>query len=216
VGEPTPPPKLAQVLSAPALRSDKASAFAALYSRWGLDHAVARGELGCEGGRARGLRCLFRTGTWDKVRRYNLPAILELAPPPGGKHYATVTGLGEQTVTLEIGGRQLTFPLSEVDPFWDGAFILVGKAPPVSTTPIKLGMRGQDIKWLRQRLAALAGSPLPAKNPEVYDGDLKDRVIRFQLSRSLAPDGIVGEETLTHLMTALSGPDVPLLSSPRQ
>ncbi len=212
--KPTASPNLAQLLSDPALRSDKASAFAALYSRWGLDHAVLRGELGCEGGRAEGLRCLFRAGTWDKLRGYTLPAILALAAPTGSQRYATVTGLGEQTVILEIGGRQFTFLFSEVDPLWDGSFILLWKAPPRNTVPIAPGVRGPDVEWLRRRLAGLDGGPVMAKNRQVYDGDLKDRVIRFQRRRSLVPDGIVGRETLTHLTTALREPGVPLLSSP--
>ena len=77
------------------------------------------------------------------------------------------------------------------------------------------GGRGKDIEWLRQRLAAIDGKPLPTTRADVYDDALRERVIAFQRSRSLVPDGIAGEETLTHLSTALRDSTVPVLASPR-
>jgi len=206
--------KLADVLAEPSLRSDKTSAFVSLFSRWRLDYHRAKSGLACERARLEGLACLFKVGTWTKLRRFNLPAIIELATPTGGKHYAAVTALERQSATLEFGGRQFTLDASEIDLFWDGSFILLWKPPPLSTTLVA-GMRGRDVEWLRQRLSELDGRPLPGRNPDVYDDELKERVMTFQRSRSLLPDGIVGEETLTNLTTARHDPGTPSLSSAR-
>jgi general secretion pathway protein A len=210
-----PLPTLAQVLADPAIRTDEASAFTALYARWGLDQSAAKGEQVCDGGRDDGLRCLARTGSWTKLRRYDLPAVLELESPTHGRHYALVTGFGGQTVSLEIGGRPVTVPLSEVDPLWEGVFILVWRPPTLTTAPIAPGMRAKDVEWLRDRLAAIDGVADGATDRRLYDSALKERVIGFQRSRVLAPDGLVGEETLAQLMVAANEPGVPRLSRQR-
>jgi general secretion pathway protein A len=203
--------KLVELLSDPLLRADKTSAFASLYASWRLDFDASKHNLGCERGRSERLQCLFKTGTWGKLRRFNLPAIIELSTPTGDRRYATVVALDEQNATLDFGGRRHTFPLSEIDLYWDGPFILLWKAPVLSSVPIRPGTRGKDVEWVREQFAELDGVPGGGRNRQVFDDDLRARVIAFQRSRSLMADGIVGEETLTHLSTALRDPKVPRL-----
>ena len=203
--------KLVELLSDPLLRADKNSAFASLYASWRLDFDTSKRNLGCERGRSEGLQCLFKTGTWAKLRRFNLPAIIELSTPTGDRRYATVVALDEQNATLDFGGRRHTFPLSEIDLHWDGPFILLWKAPALSSVPIMPGTRGKDVEWVRQQFAELDGVPGGGRNRQVFDDDLRARVIAFQRSRSLMADGIVGEETLTHLSVAQRDPKVPRL-----
>jgi len=206
------PVSLAKLLSDPSLRADKQSAFRSLYARWGVEVDGSTTNLGCERGRPQGLRCLFRTGTWAKLRRIDLPAIIELATPTWDRRYATVVAVDDQTATLDLGGRRYTFPLSEVDRHWDGPFILLWKGAALSSLSIEPGARGKDVEWLRQRLSELDGAPLAGKNRDVFDDELRARVITFQRRRSLQPDGIVGEETLAHLSIAPRDPSVPRLS----
>jgi general secretion pathway protein A len=204
-------PTLAQVLADPAMRTDAASAFTALYARWGLDQPAAKGQQVCDGGRNAGLRCLARTGSWTKLRRYDLPAVLELVAPTQARHYALVTGFDGQTVNLEIGRRPFTVPLREVDPLWDGVFIVVWRPPALTNVPIAPGMRGKDVEWVRDRLATVDGVATGTTDRRLYDAALKERVIGFQRSRVLDPDGLVGEETLAQLMVAAHEPGVPRL-----
>jgi general secretion pathway protein A len=204
--------RLGDVLADRALARDKRAAFASLYARWGLAYDP-RTTPACEGTRHDGMQCLFKTGTWTKLRRINLPAVMELTTPDGARHYAALTALGGQTATLVFGARGLTVPLAEIEPFWDGTFIVLWKAPPLRQLTIAPGARGKDVEWLRRRLAELDGKASPAKGQDLYDDALRERVVSFQRSRALLPDGIVGAETLTHLSTALHEPGVPVLSA---
>jgi general secretion pathway protein A len=203
---------LAALLSDPSVRADRKSAFRSLFARWGVEFDGSTTSLGCERGRSQGLRCLSRTGTWAKLRRIDLPAIIELATPTWDRRYATVVAVDDQTATLDLGGRRYTFPLSEVDRHWDGAFILLWKGAALSSLSIDPGTRGKDVEWVRQRLSELDGVPIAGKNGDVFDDQLRARVITFQRSRALQPDGIVGEETLAHLSIAPRDPSVPRLS----
>lgn len=211
----TPKPvALREVLSDPSLRGDKKSAFVSLYARWGLDFDRSANSPGCERGHPDGLRCLFRSGTWAKLRRIDMPAIIELATPTSDRRYATVVAIDDHTATLDFGGQRRIFPLSEVDRYWDGPFILLWKAPALTSLFIEPGTRSRDVEWVRQRLSEIDGAPVGGKNREVFDDALRARVLAFQRSRSLVPDGIIGEETLIQLSSAPRDPSVPRLSSP--
>jgi general secretion pathway protein A len=203
---------LRELLDSPSFRADKKSAFVSLYAAWGLDFDRSKNGLGCERGRPEGLQCLFKAGTWAKLRRFNVPAIIELSSPTAERRYATVVSLDEASATVDFAGRRYTFALHEIDRYWDGPFILLWKSPPVSSLPIMPGSRGKDVEWLRQRLSEVDGNPVSEKNRDVFDEELRARVLAFQRRRSLPADGIVGEETLSHLSTALRDPTIPRLS----
>lgn len=206
---------LGKLLADPSIHTDKKAAFRSLYAQWGIDYNGADTSLACDRGRAQGLRCLFRNGTWAKLRRIDLPAIIELATPNWDRRYATVVALDDHTVTLDIDGRRHAFPFSEVDRYWDGPFIVLWKSPALSSLSVEPGARGKDVEWVRRRLSDLDGAPPAARNPDVFDDALRARVISFQRSRALQPDGIVGEETLAHLSLAPRDPSVPRLSRAR-
>jgi general secretion pathway protein A len=205
-------PPLVQLLADPSVRGEENAAFASLYSRWRVEYPATRTGLGCEAGPSTGLACLVSVGNWNRVRRFDLPAILELAMPTGDRYRVALVALGEGTAILELGGREYTFPLREVDRLWDGKFILLWKAPPLVSHLISPGMRGKDVEWLRRRLAEQDGKPGEDPLPDLYDETLKERVQAFQRSRSLVPDGLVGEETLAQLTLAGRDPGTPSLS----
>src|SRR5207247_8046523 len=79
---------LAALLSDPSLRADRKSAFRSLFARWGVELDGSTTSLGCERGRPQGLRCLSRTGTCAKLRRIDLPAIIELSTTRWDRRYA--------------------------------------------------------------------------------------------------------------------------------
>ena len=197
--KPPAPGSLGEFLANPAVRADKGSAFASLYARWGLDFELSKHILGCERGRSEGLRCMFGIGNFAKLRRIGLPAILELGPRNAGRRYATLVALDDETATLDVGGRRLSFPLAEVTSHWDGSFILLWRAPAVAVQALEPGKRGADVAWVRERLSEIDGTPVDEKNRDLFDSELRARVIAFQRSRALVPDGIVGEETFVHL-----------------
>lgn len=217
-----PEPTLAAILDDPEITADRVSAFVNLYALWGLDARGAKldtksasADRGCEVGRAAGLRCLARTGTWTVLRRLNLPAILELAAPDGRKHHVVLASLDGERATLEIGSRRVTLLSVEVERFWDGPFVMMWRSPVTGPLPLQPGMGGRDVAWLRQRLGALDGQPPTAKANQIYDDELKRKVAVFQQVEALVPDGIAGEETLVRLVATEPGANGPSLNGVR-
>ncbi len=208
--EPRAEPRLAEVLRDPALAAAKGDALATLLGLWGV--RTAAGPPECRGPAPGALECLAGVGTWRKLRRLDLPVALELVGPDGERRYATVTRLTPSEATLHFGDRVVTAPLSEVELFWDGAFIVLWRPPP-GTLPVRLGARGPAADWLRERLARADGASRPVEPGRPYDQGLWHRVVAFQQARSIEPDGVVGRETAMLLQVAARGPDVPRLAA---
>ena len=206
---PGPRPALPALLDARTRERD--AAFAALFAAWGEDYAARRGEPGCEFARRAGLRCLAKTGTWKVLRRLDLPAMLTLTMPNGDRHYATMTALHDDAATLDVAGERVTFPLIEIEQFWDGAFVALWRTPGLTSADLRPGMTSRDVAWLRQQLAS-GGS---AERTTMYDDDLKRRVVAFQRANGLTPDGIVGDETLVRLTAMATDARMPSLSKAR-
>jgi general secretion pathway protein A len=190
---------------------DKRSAFTTVFSRWGASYPADFKGLACDAAKREGLRCLFRKGTWDALRAFDLPAVLELTRGGGTIRYVALTALDEGQVGLRLGDRVITLPLSEVSPWWNGIFILLWRPPVGTAAAISQNASGEQVAWLRQQFARLGGTD--GTGPDVFDEDLRTRVKMFQRERRLADTGIVGEETLTLLTTSVIEPGMPRLSA---
>lgn len=202
--------RLTDLLSNPS-RGALTSSFSDLYGRWGIKAPLDPSELGCKAAPARGLECIILVGGWPRLRRYNVPAILEILLPAGARKRVTLVGLNGETATLAIGGREYEFPISEVAQVWDGSSIALWKPPFSPPYQIALGAQGEKVAWIRRALDTLDNRPSAASVPDIYDDELRRRIVNFQRSQSLIQDGFVGNETLVRLTLALEGANAPSL-----
>src|SRR5262245_4583441 len=104
---PPPPPPAAslRVLLDDPATDDVEGAYATVAGRWGQPYERRGGELPCEAVRRSGLECLQRRGTWNVVRRFDLPAVLEFVSPSGARQYLAVIGADANRATVQIGSR---------------------------------------------------------------------------------------------------------------
>jgi general secretion pathway protein A len=193
---------------------DAASNFADLFALWGVTIPADSPELRCVQGIIPGFECLPRFGGWARLRRYDLPAILELLLPDGERRRVVLSGLDDETAALIIQGRTLTVSIPEIARLWDGSFMLIWK-PPDGVSSVSPGAIGESVKWVQRALNHLDGKP-ESDVSGVFDGELKQRVLEFQKKCSLLPDGLVGNETLVRLTLALEGPESLSLSGRAQ
>jgi general secretion pathway protein A len=204
---------LEAALGDPALAAGRREALAALFALWG-DRVAGGPPPDCWLPAPGGLECVTTVGTWRKLRRLDLPAVLELASPAGEPRYAALVALAPAHATLRLGARELTVPLAEVDRWWDGRFVILWR-PPAVPMPIGPGARGAAVDWVHERLSRLEGlaAPRPVPGGRAWDDALQRRLVRFQQAQGLQPDGVVGWETAILLQGAGSGDGGPRLSA---
>ena len=210
-----PGPSLRTRLEDAAVVTDIDSAYAAIAARWGRSYERRPNQQPCEAVRRSGLDCIARRGTWNVVRRFDLPAVLEIVSTSGARRFLAVISADESRATVQLGSRAEFVPMDQIEREWDGSFILLWRPPRIGMEPIGRGVSGADVVWLRQRLGALDGQPVPAlPSARTYDESLASRVTAFQRAHGLLSDGIAGEETLAKL-TALLDPTAPSLRRAR-
>lgn len=216
--QPIPPPpvqpKLPTVnalLEANQANTTDAAAFRRLLSLWGT--AMSDDRDPCGQAAKAGLACLDQRGSWTQVRTLNRPAILTLTDARGRRHRVVLSGLDETTATLNLGEHNEKVSLDDLSRDWFGEFTVVWKPKTLRTRLLSLGMQGDEVRWLRRSLNALAGGALDPEHADVYDQELAIAVQNFQREHRLNVDGIAGVQTQVVLDTALADPNSPLLLS---
>lgn len=198
----TTPAALSDSLEWPAdvARSNsEALAYAALFRAWGADY---QGGDFCRQATAQGLHCRSGRGGLDELHRLNRPAVLRLLDRQGQAFDATLVALAPDSATLSVGGKTRTIALKVLATYWAGRYDLLWRAPPAVQGTLRPGDRGPAAAWLRARVAELHGREVDATAAPVFDAALVSEIKQFQLDQGLIPDGCVGSQTLTRLVSA--------------
>ena len=205
-----PPLSINALLAENAANTGDAAAFRRLLSLWGT--AMTDDKDPCGQAQKAGLACLEQRGSWAQVRALNRPAILTLTDDEGQRHRVVLSALDDGYGTLDLGEHDVRVPLDELSRDWFGEFTVVWKPKTPHTRLLSLGMRGDEVRWLRRSLNALHGAASDPALDDVYDQELAIAVQNFQREHRLNVDGVAGLQTQVVLDTALADPGSPLLS----
>jgi general secretion pathway protein A len=189
------------------------AALAKLFALWGALYEPARGR-GCDQAARQGLECLFQKGSWAQLRTLNRPAILTLTDDVGRTHQVVLTGLTDEQATLDLGGESRPVGITALSRYWFGDFLLLWRPPLAVVKSLGPGMRGEDVRWLRESVRAAQGLPTAAPGSDVYDDELVRLVQDFQRQHRLAVDGVAGVQTQIALDTALNATGSPTIVPP--
>jgi len=205
------PAQLEDLLTSHASDTTTEAALAQLFTLWGASYDSAKGR-GCDQAASQGLECLFQKGSWAQLRTLNRPAILTLTDDAGRTHQVVLKGLSDETATFEFGGQARAVPIAEASRYWFGDFLLLWRPPMAVAKSLAPGMRGEDVKWLRESLLAAQGLPA-APGGDAYDAELTRLVQDFQRQHRLVVDGVAGVQTQIVLDTAIRATGSPTIVS---
>jgi general secretion pathway protein A len=182
-------------------------AFSTLFSLWDLDYNSLSGDKACQRAATQGLACLLRTGTWNELRRFNRPAVIELVTHNGKQYHLVVSQLQGETATLAIGEERFEFSTNDINRYWLGQFLLLWQPPMLPVPIIKVGISNQAVIWIRKHLNIIEGILHSEADPlsPTFDYALRRRVLAFQAQQKLLQDGIVGEQTMLALQALAGG-----------
>jgi general secretion pathway protein A len=186
------------------------AALGKLFAMWGAMYEPARGR-GCDQAGRQGLECLFQKGSWAQLRALNRPAILTLTDDVGRTHQVVLTGLSDEQATLDLGGEARDVSITALSRYWFGDFLLLWRPPLAVVKSLAPGMRGDDVRWLRESLRAAQGLPAVPAGSDLYDEELMRLVQEFQRQNRLTVDGVAGVQTQIALDTVLNATGSPTI-----
>ena len=186
------------------------AALGKLFALWGAMYEPAQGR-GCDQAGRQGLECLFQKGSWAQLRALNRPAILTLTDDVGRTHQVVLTGLGDEQATLDLGGEAREVSIAALSRYWFGDFLLLWRPPLAVVKSLAPGMRGDDVRWLRESLRAAQGLPAVPAGSDLYDEELMRLVQEFQRQNRLTVDGVAGVQTQIALDTVLNATGSPTI-----
>ncbi|MCU0759738.1 MAG: AAA family ATPase [Steroidobacteraceae bacterium] len=192
--------------------TDPDNAFNKLFALWNARYLVGRVDA-CTQATQQGLECYVQRGTFADLRLFNRPAILAVNDARGRSHQVVLAALDDERAILSLGGAPRTVRLGELSRLWFGDFVLLWRPGVPDVKTLSRGMRGDDVRRLREGLRRLRGLEPELAPNSVYDAELVSLVEDFQRRHRLTVDGIAGIQTLVVLDTALATPGSPLLDA---
>ncbi len=203
---------LDSLLQTSASLTTGSAAMATLLSIWNIDSAD-NGKTDCAQAAANGLSCMTQRGSWSMLRHLDRPVVLTLTDSAGQSHQLVVVAMREDSADLLFGEQIKTFSADEISILWFGQYLLVWRPPNGDPTTLRPGEQSPKIRWLRQSLAALGPEPAAiTSDSDVFDNELKQRLIKFQRQNRLDADGLAGQQTQIIINSQLGLDDTPRLS----
>jgi general secretion pathway protein A len=206
------PSNLNTLLRANAAVTDLDGAYSRLFTLWSARY-VPGSEDACSQALRQALECLNESGGLAALQRFNRPAMIALQDDGGAVHQAVVSRLTPPTAHLMIGLASYQVALTDLNARWDGEFQLLWKPPQLDTRSLSVGMHGEPVRSLRQRLRQWAGLGADPAASNIFDAPLEQLVKQFQRRNNVTADGVAGAQTQALLDAALATTDTPLLSA---
>jgi general secretion pathway protein A len=154
-------------------------------------------QAACNGDGSQGYACLEGQGSWSKVKRLNLPVLLVL--PQRQPSYLLLRGLGQDRLLAGAGEQQVTVSKESVDALWMGSYLVAWPQAPDWPAEVGIWAEGPAVDTIMDMASRVS---MPYHGERVFDRAFQDWLRDFQARNGLQADGIVGRNTLLHLMTA--------------
>ena len=190
----------------------KTQAYADLFDVWSKKYNYAENGNACTYAMTEGLSCLHRQGNLRSLAILNRPAVLKFYDEQNNAAYAILTYLNDSDATLRRGDKTLTVSVNTINQYWLGEYSLLWQKPPYYQSAIQPGTNGPIVQWLDQQLVRLYGQDHVPTIHDTYNDELKSQIVKFQQSKGLKPDGVVGPHTFILLNSELEM-DTPLLNT---
>ena len=177
------------------MRTQHLAAWDTLAGLWRESGAGGAIQAACDGASGTGFSCLRESGSWSRIRQLGLPVILVLR----GDTARLLVLRGFTGDGLLVGAERdgVLVARDAIESLWFGEFLVAWPQAPDWPTELRRGASGPAVDIV-MRLASLAEPPWQGGG--VFDADFESWLLGFQRRNGLVPDGIVGPNTLLHLM----------------
>ena len=164
---------------------------------WSQPVAAFSIQAACNGDNSLGYACLRDQGSWAKITRLGLPVVLELQGE--SQAYLLLQGIDGERLLIGSAGHLKTVSRVSVESRWFGAYQVAWPQAPGWPPLIGKGDAGPAVATIMDMATMV---DVPYDGDKVFDDAFELWLKGFQMRNGLEADGIVGRNTLLHLMTA--------------
>jgi general secretion pathway protein A len=193
-------------------RNSEVQAYTDLFDVWNRDYNPSRDGTACGFAKLDGLSCLHRQGNLRSLAILNRPAVLKLYDERHNAAYVILTYLNDTEASLRRGDETINISTDILNQYWLGEYTLLWQKPPYYNAAIQPGSQGPLVQWLDQQLVRIYGQNHVPTIHDTYNEELRSQVIKFQMSKGLIPDGVVGPHTFILLNSELDM-NTPMLNT---
>lgn len=182
-----------------------------LFKLWQAQFATQSTATACQQAQQQDLACRVDNIDLETLLKRNLPTVLELQEINGARHGVLLLGVGPEHASIALADLVVEVPLAQLADSWSGNSMTLWRPPAVVKGSLFPGQRDAAVIWLRGQLKQIDGQSPKALDSQKYDAALQQRVETFQHQQGLVVDGIVGSDTLFHLVQAAPPAGTPFL-----
>jgi general secretion pathway protein A len=168
-----------------------------LADMWNQPGAAFNILAACNGDNSLGYACLRDQGNWSKISRLGLPVVLVLQEQTPS--YLLVLGVDTDRLLVGAPDQAITVSRDSVESRWLGTYLVAWPQAVGWPSVIGRGDNGPAVTTIME-LATRVDEPYHGE--QIFDATFELWLKNFQVRNGLKPDGIVGRNTLLHLMTA--------------
>jgi general secretion pathway protein A len=179
------------------LKDHQQDVWGGLAGIWNQPGAAFTIQAACNGDDSLGYACLQDQGNWSKISRLGLPVILVLQDETPA--YLLLRGIEADRLLVGSGEQAITVSKDSVESRWLGTYLVAW--PQAAGWPAYIG-RGDSGPAVATIMEMASRVKDPYNGEAVFDAAFELWLKNFQARNGLKPDGIVGRNTLLHLMTA--------------
>ena len=196
VEEPIEPEVIAS-LDKDWLEDHQQAVWQGLAETWSQPGAAFTIRAACDGDDSLGYACLQDQGNWSKINRLGLPVVLVLQQETPS--YLLLQGVDSDRLLVGVPEQLTTVSRESVESSWLGTYLVAWPQAAGWPPLIGRGDKGPAVATIME-MATLVN--VPYHGDQVFDAAFELWLKSFQTRNGLEADGIVGRNTLLHLMTA--------------
>jgi len=193
----TTEPQIIESLDEDWLRDHQQRVWQGLAALWNEPSAAFTIQAACNGDSSLGYACLRDQGNWSKILRLGLPVVLVLQDETPS--YLLLQGVDDDRLLVGGSDELITVSRESVESRWLGTYMVAWPQAPGWPPYIGLGDKGSAVATIMEMATRV---DVPYHGDQVFDAAFELWLKGFQVRNGLEADGIVGRNTLLHLMTA--------------
>ena len=193
----SPGPEFTEALDMAWLDDHQRVVWQGLAETWQQPGAGFAIKAACNGDNSLDYACLRDQGNWSKIDRLGLPVLLVLQG--NIPSYLLLQGVDTDRLLVGTSDQLKTVSKESVESFWLGTYLIAW--PQAESWPPYIG-RGGTGPAVATIMEMAARVDDPYNGEQVFDAAFELWLKGFQVRNGLEADGIVGRNTLLHLMTA--------------